>query len=321
MTLLSYVVFRLAMGLLTLSGVAVIIFVAMRAMPGGFEEIVLGPISTPEARAAVAARLGLDGSAFQQFLGWFGGLLRGDLGLSLITRTPVADEMLRRAPATVQLALMCTVVALLLGLPLGVLAGLSDARPAVRGGGRVIGAAGASVPDFVIGSIFVYVFSRWALGLNVGGYVPFGQDPVANLRAMALPTVTLSVFGVALILRTTRDAVQRVLTEGHVTTAVAAGESPWSIVRRHVLRNAAIPVLTVTATYMSFLLGGAVIVEVLFSIPGIGLYTYNALFNRDYAVVQAGVLLAAAVFVTVNTLLDISYKFIDPRIGGEGGRG
>jgi peptide/nickel transport system permease protein len=163
--------------------------------------------------------------------------------------------------------------------------------------------------------VLVYVFSRWSLGPTVGGYVPFSQDPGASLAATILPGASLGIFGVALLVRTTRDAVQRVLTEGHILTAIAQGRTRWHIVRHHVLRNAAIPVLTVGATYVGYLLGGALVVEILFSVPGIGLYVYNALANRDYAVVQAGVLLAAAVFIAVNTLADFGYALLDPRIG------
>ena len=184
----------------------------------------------------------------------------------MITQTSIAGELLRRASATVQLAAMAIVMVLAARLPLGIAAGLADSSRGVRIGGRLIGALGASTPDFVLGVALVYVFSVWSLGLTVGGYVPFSEDPLANLRAMALPALTLSVFGIALVLRTTREAVLTVMTEGHITTAVARGDRPRSIVIRHVLRNASLPVLTVTTMYLSFLLGGAVIVELLFTI-------------------------------------------------------
>jgi len=309
----KYIFTRLFIGLVTLCGVAVIIFFAMRAMPSSFEEIVLGPISTVEARALIAKRFGLDGPLYEQFIRWFAATIRGDFGISMVTQTSVADEILRRAPVTIQLTLMATTFALLIGLPLGILSGMSKSSR-VRAAARVVGALGASIPDFVIGSVFLFIFSVQSLFLTVGGYVPFWEDPVANLRAMVLPTLTLSVFGIALILRTTRDSVLRVLTDSHITTAVAYGQAPWKTVFHHVMRNASIPILTVTTTYFSYLLGGAVIVETMYSLPGVGLYTYNALHNRDYAVIQAGVLLAAFVFVTINTLSDIFYAIIDPRI-------
>ena len=314
MKILNAVLARLVVGLITLCGVAIVIFIALRAMPASFEDIVLGPISTPEARAVVAKRFGLDRPAAEQFVLWFAAVIQGDFGISLVTQSPVAKEIARRAPATIQLTLMATALALIVGLPLGTFSGLPNSSRLIRGAGRVIGAIGASVPNFVIGSAFVYIFSVWSLGLKVGGYVPFFENPGTNLRAIILPTFTLGIFGIALILRTTRDSVQRVLTEGHITTVVASGQTPSQIVRRHVLRNASIPIFTVSATYMGYLLGGAVIIEVLFSVPGIGLYTFNALQNRDYAVVQAGVLLAATVFVTINTISDIVYVILDPRI-------
>jgi len=313
MQALNYIFSRLFIGMVTICGVAVIIFFAMRAMPSSFEEIVLGPISTLEARALVAKRFGLDGPMYEQFIRWFLATLRGDFGISMITQTPVAAEILRRAPVTVQLTLMATAFALIVGIPLGILSAMSQSHR-VRAAARVVGAMGASIPDFVIGSVFLFIFSVWSLFLNIGGYVPFFEEPAANLKAMVLPALNLSVFGIALILRTTRDSVLRVLTEGHITTAVAYGQIPWKIIYHNALRNASIPIVTVTTTYFSYLLGGAVIVETMYSLPGIGLYTYNALHNRDYAVVQAGVLLAAFVFVTLNTLSDIFYAVIDPRI-------
>jgi peptide/nickel transport system permease protein len=316
MRLLRYLGLRLLGGLITLLGVATLVFFALRFIPGGYADMVLGPFATPEARAAIAKLYGLAEPVHLQYLHWLTALLRGDFGVSLVTRESVIAEILRRAPATVQLALMSLGLALLVGLPLGVAAGVGGGSGRTRGtGARLIGAFGASVPDFVLGSVFIFVFSVWSLGLTVGGYVPLAQDPVTNLRAMVLPSVTLGVFGIALVLRTTRDAVLRVMTEGHIAAAVARGETPGNVVRLHVLRNAAIPIVTVTATYFGYLLGGAVVVEVLFSIPGIGLFTYNALENRDYAIVQAGVLIAATVFISINILADVAYALLDPRIG------
>lgn len=313
MRLVLHLLPRIGTALLTLLGVAVLVFASLRLIPGGYADIMLGPFATPEARAVIAARYGLDGPVVQQFLHWLRAMMGGDFGVSMVTRRPVIDEFARRAPATLQLALMALAVAVAVGAPLGVASGV---RAAGRGGAaRLVGALGASVPDFVLGSVLIFVFSVSDLWFRVGGYTPFAEDPVANLRAMTLPVLTLSVFGMALILRTTREAVLRVMTEGHITAAVARGDPPRDIVRAHVLRNAAIPVLTVAATYFGFLMGGAVVVEVLFSIPGVGLYIFNGLMNRDYAIVQTGVLLAAVVFVAVNMLADAAYAAIDPRVG------
>jgi peptide/nickel transport system permease protein len=203
---------------------------------------------------------------------------------------------------------------LVVGLPLGVASGIGHSSRKVKAGARLVGALGAGTPDFVLGTILVYVFSVWSLGLTVGGYVPFVEDPGTNLRAMALPTLTLSVFGIALILRTTRESVLGVMTSGHITTAVARGDSSRQIIVHQVFRNASLPVLTVTTMYFSALIGGAVIVETLFSIPGIGLYTWNSLHNRDYVVTQSAVLIFSAVLVVFNMVVDIAYALLDPRI-------
>lgn len=314
MRLLRYLGPRLLLALITLFGVALLVFVALRLIPGGFADMVLGPFVTPEARALLTQRFGLDEPVWTQFLKWLWALLGGDAGVSLVTRYPVLPELLRRAPVTAELALLSLLFALAAGLPLG----LGSAVAAERGGGRLgraVGALGASVPDFVLGSLFIFLFSVWSLGLPAGGFTPFLEDPLENLRGMVLPAVTLGVFGMALILRTTRDAVLRVLTEGHITAAVARGATPAAIVRHHVLRNASVLVLTVSATYFGYLLGGAVIVEVLFSVPGVGFYIYSALLNRDYAVVQGGVLFVAVLFVLLNMAVDLLYALIDPRIG------
>ena len=319
MRLLRYVVPRFLIALVTLLGVSILIFGVMRFIPGGFEDMVLGPFGTEEARQRIRAKFGLDEALPVQYLHWLAAALRGDFGISLVTQKSVAAEMLRRAPTTLQLALMSTLIALLVGLGLGVVSGLTGAGRFRRGLGRLVGALGASMPDFVLGTAFIFIFSTWSLGLSVGGFVPFLEDPLANLRAMVLPAVTLGVFGVALILRTSRDAVQNVMTEPHITSAVARGASTGAIVRHHVLRNASVPILTVTATYVGYLLGGAVIVEVLFSVPGVGLYVFNALNFRDYAIVQAGVLMAATIFIAINMMADVVYAVLDPRIGATRG--
>lgn len=315
MRLFLYLLPRVAAALITLLGVSVLVFLALRLIPGGYADILLGPFVTPEAREAISQRYGLDQPVTVQYGRWLIALLQGDFGVSMVTQKPVIHEFLRRAPVTLELAFIALGLALLVGLPLGVASGIRRAGRKGLDAARVVGAIGASVPDFVIGSVLIFIFSVWSLWFRVGGYVPFTEDPVGNLRTMLLPGLTLALFGIALVLRTTRDAVLRVMTEGYITAAVARGERPGAIIRLHVLRNAAIPVVTVVTTYFGFLLGGAVVVEVLFSIPGFGLYTFNGLLNRDYAIVQAGVLLAAVVFVLINMTADFLYAVIDPRVG------
>ena len=319
MRLTAYIARRLGGALLTLLGVAVLIYIAIRLLPGGYAELVLGNQLEPEARDYLNQKYGLHKPPLEQFWAWLTSVARGNLGVSLVTQRSIGDEFLRRAPATIELALLSTLIALVVGIPLGVLSGLSDTSPFWRTTGRLLGAIGASLPEFVLGTILLYFASAWSMGFTQRGFVGFFDDPVANLQAMALPALSLSVFGIALILRTTRDSVKRVTTESYITTAVARGDPPGRIIRQHVLRNASIPVLTVSSTFMGYLLGGAVVAEVLFSIPGVGLYVFNALGNRDYGVVQAGVMLAAVIFVMINTLGDVLYAVLDPRIGSRAG--
>jgi len=314
--LISFLVPRLAIALITMFGVALLVFIALRLLPGGYADVLLGPFATPEARAQIGAKYGLDQPMPVQFFKWLTALLRGDFGVSMVNKSPVIDELLRRLPVTAEIAVLTLMLALGIGMPLGIASGIRSGGG--RGGsGRLVGALGASVPEFVLGSALIFVFSRWSLGLKVGGFVPLLQDPWGNLRSVVLPTASLSVFGIALILRTTRDSVLRVMTEGHILAAVARGETPYQVVRHHILRNAAIPIVTVTATYFGFLLGGAIIAEILFSIPGVGYYVFSSLESRDYAVVQAGVLLASFAFVSLSMLADVAYALIDPRIGAK----
>ncbi len=312
---------RALSGFVTLLGVSVLIFVAIHLTPGSYEQVVLGPRATPEARAQLAVQYGLDDPLPVQYGKWLGQAAQGDLGISLITQAPVLDEFVRRMPVTLELAIMALVIAFIFGVPLALVSGLAGGRRAARHGTRVVGALAMSVPDFVLACILVYLFSRSQWFFTVGDFAPLGEDPVANFRAMFLPALTLSVFGIALIARTGRDAVQAVTQALYVTAAVAAGESRWQIIRRHILRNAAIPVLTVTATFAGYILGGAVIVETLYGIPGVGLYVFNGISSRDYTVVQAGVLLAAAIFIAINILTDVLYGVLDPRIGSRRARG
>ncbi|MFC4113311.1 ABC transporter permease [Nonomuraea zeae] len=318
----------------TLLGVSVLIFAAVRLMPGGFAETVLGPFATAEQKAELAARYGLDQPVLLQYGHWLAAVTGGDFGTSMISRQPVGTELLARLPVTAELTVLAVAASVLAGVPLGVLtavrirpAGTKGAGGSAGGSGggsgvagRLLSGLGVSVPEFVLGSLVVFVFSRYALGLEVGAWVPFGQDPAANLATMILPAAVLAVFSISVTARTTRDAVMGVLVEPYVTAAVGRGESPWSIVRHHILRNAATPVVTLLGTIIAYLLGGALIVEHVFNLPGVGSYVVQAVGRRDYAVVQAGVLLAAGVFIVMNVLIDLLVGVLDPRLGVLAGR-
>jgi peptide/nickel transport system permease protein len=298
----------------TLLGMSAIVFAAMHAAPGGFEEVVLGPEATPQGRANLARQFGLEEPISTQYVKWLTALVHGDLGVSLTTSEPIATELARRAPVTLELTVIATMFSIAIGVPLGVVAALRTRWRRLAAVSRAAGALAMSTPEFVIGSVLVYVFTRYSLGLTIGDYVPLSEDPIANLRTMLLPGITLGIFTSALVMRTTRTAVLDVLAEPYITAAVARGESPLTVLRQHVMRNAGIPILTVVGTNLGYLLGGVVIVETLFSVPGFGSLMVSAIQMRDYGVVQAGVLIGAATFIAVNLAVDLMYGVVDRRV-------
>jgi peptide/nickel transport system permease protein len=314
MRLLLWLPGRLLSALLVLIGVSILIFAAVRSLPGGYSDVILGSLSSPEARAALSAQYGLDRSIPEQYLLWLLACLRGDFGVSLASQLPVVDEFASRLPITLGLAAIAVLLTVLVGIPLGVYTGTRASGGGSSVLGRLVSSIGISVPEFVLASIIVFLFSRFALGLRIGNVVSPATDLAAAIPTLLLPGAVLAVFCVASTARTTRDAVLGVLVEPHVGAAVARGESKWFIIRHHVLRNASIPILTLVATLTAYLLGGAVIVESVFDVPGVGSYLVQALDRRDYAVIQSGVLLATVVFVTMSFLVDVATGFIDPRV-------
>jgi peptide/nickel transport system permease protein len=308
-----YVAGRMLTGLATLLVATVVVFAVMRLIPGSYADVVLPPEASAEMRATLEEKYGLNQPLPVQYAKWLGNVASGDFGTSSSHGVPVSELLARRVPVTIELALLSLLLTMLFGLPLALLAGLSRS-PFSRDASRLAGALAMSTPAFVTGSLFLYLFSRYSLGLLVGEYVPLTENPLANLRAILLPAVTMSIFGVALVVRIGRDAIAGVLNEPHLIAAVSRGESTAHIVRHHVIRNAAIPVLTVLAIFAGELMGGVVIVESLFTLPGLGQSALLAINQRDYSVVQGVVLLGAAAFIMINMLADVAYGVIDPRI-------
>jgi peptide/nickel transport system permease protein len=305
---------------LTLLAASIGIFIAIHSVPGGFVDFMVPPQTPENIRKQIIHNLGLDQSLPLQYWAWLKRVVRGDFGISLISHQPVLQQLGDRAAVTAELAFLAIVYSIVIGVSLGLLSGVYARRRSVSLSSRFLGAAGLSVPDFVIGTILVYFFSIYHLGLTVGQYVPFVDDPWNNLRGMILPAITLGTFISTLTMRTTRDSVLGVLSEPYITASIARGTPSRSIIRRHILRNAANPVITIVAINVAALLGGALIVETIFSLPGIGQYMVQAVQTRDYAVVQAGVLISVAIFVFFNSLADFLYGVVDPRTRGVRGR-
>ncbi len=299
----------------TLLAVSVLVFLTLHFVPGGFEKLYLGASANEAAYAALRKAYGLDRPLVEQYLSWIRSVLFGDFGTSLVSSRPIAEQLAVRLPATVQLALLSSLLSVPSGVALGILAGLANMRGRASGIGRLAGALSASIPDFVLATVFVFGASQIGWRIVGAPYVPFVEDPVGSTVRMLLPAASLGFFAAGVVARTTRDAVLAVRAEPFMTVAIARGESTWQIVHRHVLRNVANPVVTISAVNVGYLLGGAVIAERIFAIPGVGDYAIGAVSTRDYPVVMATVMLGAMAFVGANTLADLSAGVIDPRIG------
>jgi len=300
----------------TLLGVTVLTFLFIRLIPGDAIAARLGTSTalSPEQLASLRAYFGLDQPLHQQYWNWLTSLLRGDFGYSIRTGRPVLVEITERLPATLELAAAATLIAVAIGLPLGLLSAMRP-RSRVDVLARIGGLIGLSLPSFWLGTLIIVFFSLYLRWLpNTGGYVDFVRDPLANLALIALPAVTLGVALAAATMRMTRSAMLDVLSADYVRTAWAKGLRRSVIVRRHVLKNGLIVVVTLLGIQVGQLLGGAVVVEEIFSIPGVGRMLLAAIVQRDYALVQGGVLAIAILFVLLNIVVDVLYGYLDPRI-------
>ncbi len=248
-----------------------------------------------------------------QYMAWLSNLLQGDFGQSIRTRLPIGTMLAEKLPVTIELASLSMLIALAIGIPFGVLAALKPGS-LLDLSGSVFSLAGLSVPNFWLGIMLILLFSVHLGWLPAGGYVPFFQDPLANLRGMAMPALVLGTGTAAIIMRHTRSAMITAMSQDFVRTARAKGVDQRRIVLRHALPNALIPVVTLGTLQFGELLAGAVLTEQVFSIPGFGKMIVDGVFSRDYAVVQAVVLCTAAIFLLMSLLADLAYGFLNPRL-------
>ncbi|NED96801.1 ABC transporter permease [Phytoactinopolyspora alkaliphila] len=311
------VVQRVGQAVFTLFGVAVFVFVMLRAIPGDQITANLGTEAaalTPDQRASLEAYYGIDQPLIGQFFSWLGNVMTGNLGFSSRAQTSVADLTLQALPITFELAVLSIVLALAIGIPLGMLSASRPNSPR-DAAGQAVGLAGLSIPAFLLATTLMSVLAA-QFGFNPNGE-PFARlfdDPLLNMQQMLLPALVLG-FGVAApIMRTTRTAVLEVTSDDFVRTARAKGVPPRRLQIRHILRNALVPIATMTGLQFGYLLGGAVVVEQIFSIPGIGRQVLLGIQQNEYALVQSTVLVIALAFVLVNLLTDLLYRLIDPRV-------
>ncbi len=315
--MIRYVVKRFLLMFPTLIGVAALIFVLLRMVPG---DVVAaryasgeGQFQSAEIMAMERHRLGLDQPVWKQFVDWMGGLVRLDLGISMWTGTPITEEIKLRFALSLQLAIMATVVATLLAIPLGILAALRQ-DTWIDYGVRVFSIAGLAMPSFWLGILMILGFLIIFHWLPPMVYTPFWVDPWQNMAQLIWPALAVGYRYSAVATRMTRSAMLEVLREDYIRTARAKGLWLKLILVRHALKNAMLPVLTVIGLEFAFLLGGLVVTEQVFNLNGLGLLFVEAIARRDYTLTQALVMLVAFVFIFTNFLVDIFYAWLDPRI-------
>jgi len=288
-------------------------FLMLRLTPGDPVTLMLGEDADPVTVAQIRQDLGLDEPLPVQYLRWTAQVLQGDLGRSIRTHEPVLRSIFDRLPVTLELSGLALLVALAIGVPTGV---ISATRPGTWLD-RIVSVAafaGAAVPTFFLGLLLILFFGLRLGWFPTSGFVPLGRDPVLNLRLLVLPSITLGVAVAAVIARLTRSSMLEILGREYVVTARGKGLAEAVVIRRHVLRNALLPVVTIVGLQVGALLGGAVVTEVIFAIPGVGRLLVANIFAHDFPVVQGVVLFLGIVRLAANLLTDLTYAYIDPRI-------
>ena len=312
-----YVVQRAIAFIPTVIGISLLVFFAIRLIPGDSITAMLGTeagMLTDTQRASLERYFGLDKPAVEQYFVWVSNVVRGDLGYSVRYGQPVLDVILHRFPVTLELALLSVIIALTIGISFGILSATFH-NSLIDLFGQLFALIGLAAPNFLICSLMIYVLSVY-FGIlpNSGDYVELTKNPTRNLEQMIFPAITLGFAFSASVMRTTRSAMLEVLGQDYIRTARSKGLREHTVVIRHALRNSLIPVVTLVGVEVGYLLGGAVIVEEIFTLPGIGRLAYNAISQRDYALVQGVTLFIALNFLVINLIVDFIYTLLDPRI-------
>lgn len=313
--MLGLIVRRIAQLFLLLIGISFIVFMSMHIAPGDPASIIGGPTATQSDIDAIKEKLGLNDTVFVQYWRYISGVLQGDLGYSFQTKQSVSEALIIRFPNTLNLAIASIIVAVVIGVTVGIISALKR-NSWVDIVGTVAALAGISIPNFWLGTILILIFSVNLQWLPVGGLsAPFWT--IEGMKQLALPAITLGTASAAMIARMTRSTMLEVISADYVRTARAKGVKEKTVIMFHCLRNAMIPVITVIGLNFGFLLGGTIITEQVFAINGVGRLMIDAIASRDFPMVQGSVLLVATLFVVVNLAVDIVYAFIDPRISYE----
>jgi peptide/nickel transport system permease protein len=311
--MLTFIVRRLISAVPTLILVSLFVFTLQKLLPGDPVLAMAGEERDPAVMEYLREKYRLNDPVPLQYLHWVGSVLQGDFGTSLRTEQPVTTLLASKLPVTLELAVLALVIALLIGLPTGVISAVRKGT-AVDYGANVVALSGISIPHFWLGILLILVFAVKLQWLPASGFVPLGENLGQNLKTLILPAFVLGAGLSGVLMRHTRSAMLEVLRADYVRTARAKGLLPRAVILKHALRNALMPIVTLTTLLFGELLGGAVLTEQVFSIPGFGKMIVDAVFNRDYAVVQGVVLCVAVGFLLLNLLADVLYRMINPRL-------
>lgn len=311
--MLAYALRRIAQAVPILFLVSLISFGIMQLVPGDPAAMLAGPNATPAELAQLRQNLGLDRSFLVQLGIFYGNLLHGDLGHSLILGQPVLDTVIARSPISISLAIYSLVLTILFGISIGVLAAMRHNR-ILDQIAMVIALIGVSVPNFWLGLVMIVLFSVQLGWLPTGGYIPFSEDPIGWLRSATMPAISMALMQIGLLARLTRSTMLEILGQDYIRTARAKGLRETTIIVRHAMSNVLMPIVTVVGMILSVLLSGSVIVETIFAVPGIGALLGNAILARDYPMIQGGLLFVASALLLMNIFVDLVYAWLDPRV-------
>lgn len=310
---------RLLQMLPVLFFVTLIIFVLINLIPGDAARLFLGEEAAPDAIAALRHEMGLDRPLYVQYVRWVGRMARGDFGYSFKDHRPVLQTLLEKLPVTAELTAGALLIAWVVAIPAGVLAAWRQ-RTAVDYGASAVALGGLSIPNFWLGIMLIYLFAVHLRWLPASGFVPITESFGRNLRALAMPAFNLGIVLAAVVMRQLRSSMLEVMSADFVRTARAKGLAQAVVLVRHALRNAVIPVITVMGIQLGTLLGGAIITETIFAVPGLGQLAVNSIYSRDYPMLEGVVIASAVAILMVNLLVDVVYSLIDPRIKLAGSR-
>lgn len=309
----DYILKRLVAMVPVLFGLTVVIFVMMRVIPGDVATVMLAESPTARQKDELRTALGLDEPLHRQYLTWVGNALQGDLGTSFWTNRPVIAEIAKAAPVTVELTILAALMAVVVGVPIGIVSAAFQ-RTLWDYLGRTVGILGLSIPNFWLGTLVLLLPAIWFGWTPPAEYRPIWRDPAWNLTQLALPAAVIGFSSAATLMRMTRSAMLEVLRQDYIRTAHAKGLGARTVIVRHGLRNALIPVVTLFGTLLAGLLTGAVVTETIFNLPGFGALIIAAIGQRDYPLIQGCVLMFGVIYSVVNLLVDLSYALLNPRV-------